>query len=206
MQDATLAVSGDLGTIAIKGSVLGGAIRSDGTIRAIKISGDLAASATSNATISARATLLPASDAKALAIGTLSIGGSVDHAEIFGGYDLVGAAANADAGIGRVRVGGNWTASDLAAGVNSGTDGMFGTDDDVLISGGNQIIARIASVVIKGTVTGTEVGTDRFGFVAQQLAAFSSGGVRVTLMAGPSNDLTGVPAGVTDDVKVREVA
>ena len=184
VQDAALSVSGDIGTIAIKGSVLGSAIRSDGKIGAIKISGDLAASATSAATISARGTLAPASDAKALAIGALSIGGSVDHAQILAGYDRTGAAVNADAGIGRVTVGGNWTASNLAAGVDRGTDGMFGTDDDVLISGGNQIIAKIASIVIKGTATGTEGGTDHFGFVAEQIAAFKVAGAKLTLASG----------------------
>lgn len=203
MQDATLAVSDDIGRIDIKGSVLGSAIRSDGRIGAIKISGDLAGDPTNASMISSRGILLPASDAKALAIGTLSIGGSVDHAEILAGYDRTGAAVNTDTALGRVTVGGNWTASDLAAGVSSGADGMFGTDDDVLISGGNQIIAKIASVVIKGTVSG---GTDHFGFVAEQIASFSAGGVRLALLAGPSNDLSGLPVGSADTVKVRELA
>ena len=113
MQDAVLSVSGDIGTIAIKGDVLGSAIRTDGKIGAINIGGDLGGQ---SATISARGTLAPASDAKALAIGAFSIGGSVDHAQILAGYDRTGAAVNADAAIGRVTVGGNWTASDLAAG------------------------------------------------------------------------------------------
>jgi hypothetical protein len=206
MQDATLSVSGDMGTLAIKGSVLGSAIRTDGKVGAIKISGDLAASATSTATISARGTLAPASNAKAIAIGILSVGGSVDHAEILAGYDRSRAAVNGDAAIGLVRVGGNWTASDLAAGVSPGTDRMFGTDDDLLILGGNQIIAKIASITIKGTVNGTDDGTDRFGFVAQQIGAFSSSGLKLALTAGPSNDLAGLPAGVTGQVKVREAA
>jgi hypothetical protein len=65
MRDATLSVSGDIGTVAIKGDVLGSAIRSDGNIRALKISGDLAASALSAAIITARGTLVPTSVAQA---------------------------------------------------------------------------------------------------------------------------------------------
>ena len=87
MHDAALFASGDIGSVTIKGDVLGSAIRSDGKIEALKISGDLAASATSAAMITARGTLAPASLAKALAIGGVSIGGSVEHAQILAGYD-----------------------------------------------------------------------------------------------------------------------
>jgi hypothetical protein len=200
MYDAALAVSGSIGTIAIKGSVLGSAIRSDGNIGVVRISGDLAA----GATISALGDPLPESKATALAIKSLSIGGSADHAQILAGYDRTDAAINGDAGIGRVTFGGNWTASNLVAGVSRGTDGMFGTDDDLLIPGGNQIIARIASIVIRGA-TGTEGGTDHFGVVAEEIAAFKSSGTKLTLTSGPRNDLAGMPLGSSGDMTVREV-
>lgn len=102
MREATLLASGDIGAVTIKGSVLGSAIRSDGQIGAIRISGDLEGSATNAATISARGNLAPISSATALAIASLSISGSVDHARILAGCDRVGAAVNADAGIGAV--------------------------------------------------------------------------------------------------------
>ena len=206
MQDAAISVRGDIGTIAIKGSVLGSAIRSDGKIGAIKISGDLAATATGDATISARGQLAPDSNAKAIAIASLSIGGSVEHAQILAGYDRTGAPDNADAMIGAVSVGHNWIASNLAAGVSAGTDGLFGTDDDMLIFRDNPIVAKIASIVINGAATGTEDATDHFGFVAEQIGAMKVGGRRLSLTLGASNDTVGKSLGSNGDLQVREVA
>jgi hypothetical protein len=60
------------------------------------------------------------------------------------------------------------------------------------ISGGNPIIAKIASIVIKGAVIGREDGTDHFGFVAEHIVAFSSGGLKSGLTRGPSNDIAAV--------------
>ncbi len=102
MHDAELIVSGDLGSVKVKGDVLGSAIRSGGTIGAIQIGGDLAASAAHEATISALGLLAPVSSKKALAIASIAIGGSVERAQILAGYDHLGAAVNADASIGKV--------------------------------------------------------------------------------------------------------
>jgi hypothetical protein len=208
MHDAVLLVSGDIGSVMIKSDVLGGAVRSDGKIGVVKISGDLAASVTNAAIITARGALAPASLANALAIGSVSIGGSVEHAQILAGYDRGGVAMNADVGIGRVLIGRNWIASDLVAGTSAGSDGLFGTGDDAVIAGGNPVIARIASVVIKGTATaiGTEGGPDHFGFVAQEIDAFKFAGATLALEHGGSNDLAGFALGATPDLVVREVA
>jgi hypothetical protein len=200
MYDAALVASGDIGSVMIKGDLRGSAIRSDGRIGAVKISGDL------SGTISARGALAPASVEKALAIGSVSIGGSVEHAQILAGYDRGGVAMNADAAIGRVLVGRNWLASDVVAGASAGADGLFGTDDDVLISIDNPFIARIASIVIKGTATGTAGESDHFGFVAEEIGAFESGNTNLTLQRGRSNDTAGLPVGITADLFVREVA
>jgi hypothetical protein len=185
--------------------VLGGAIRSGGKIGVLKISGDLAASATNAAIITARGSSQPLSLIGALAIGSVSIGGSVDHAQILAGYDIMGAAMNADAGMGRVIVGRNWIASDIVAGVQAGDDGLFGTEDDVTFSGGTAVVSRIASILIKGTATGTASATDHFGFVAQEIGAFRAAEVTIPLTAGASNDLAGVTIGNSPGLKVREV-
>jgi hypothetical protein len=177
----TLAVGGRLGSASIRGDLDG-------------------------ARISALGVINPATAADGRAIGTLSIGGNITAAQILAGYDRTGAALNANAGIARVTVGGNWTASDLVAGVTRGIDGMFGTDDDVRIANGNQIIARIASIVIKGSVSGTERGTDHFGFVAEQVGAFKAGRTNFTLTQGASNDLAGMTLGATRDLILREIA
>jgi hypothetical protein len=185
---------------------LGGAIRGDGSIRAIKITGDLAASALNAAIITARGTLAPASSAQALAIGSIKIGGSGEHAEILAGYDRAGPPVNADAGIGRVLVGRNWIASNLIAGATAGIDGLFGTDNDAPISRDSSLVARIASILIKGTAMGTADGSDHFGFVAEEIGAFKTGTAKLTLTRGPNNDLTAQPVGSTGDLTIREVA
>ncbi len=120
--------------------------------------------------------------------------------------DVSGSTLRSDSAMGTVKVSGNWTASNLAAGVEAGDDGFFGTDDDALIAGASAIIARIASITIKGAASGTsDDATDHFGFVAAQIDAFKSAGIKMTLSRGPSNDLAGLLVGANDDLRVREV-
>ncbi len=176
----TLAVGGRLGSASIGGNVEG-------------------------ATISALGVFNPTKAADALAIGSVKIGGNVSNAQILAGYDRTGAAINADASIGEVRIGRDWIASNLIAGASAGADGLFGTDDDALISGGNAIVARIASIIIEGTASGTAAADDHFGFVAEQIAAFQAGGTKLALTPGAGNDLAGLPVGSTGDLQVREV-
>jgi hypothetical protein len=158
------------------------------------------------ALVSARGTLAPESIATALAIGRLSIGGSVNRAQILAGYDIMGAAMNADAGIGAVVVGRNWIASDLVAGVHAGDDSFFGTDDDRTIGGDTPLVARIASILIQGTAIGTAGGVDHYGFIAEEIGAFRSGGTKRALTFGSNNDVSGQQIGSTGDLQVREVA
>ena len=201
MRDAALSVSGGIGKIAVEGSVIGSSIRSDGSIGSITIRGDLADSAT----IGARGALAAGSTVAALAIRELTIAGSVAHAQILAGYDRTGAGVNSSAGIGRIVVGGDWVASDLVAGAQAGDDGSFGTDDDARISGNNPVIARIASILIKGAATGTDAVGDHFGFIAEKIGSFKAAGATLALTAGPGNDLSGRRVGLTGDLRVREV-
>jgi hypothetical protein len=205
LQDAELSVSGDIGPVTIKGSLRGGTIRSDGKIGAIKISGALAGSGNDDAVISARGLLAPASQAKTLAIGSIKIGGSVTHAQILAGYDRSGVGVNADASIAAVKVGHDWTASSLIAGVLADEDELFGTDDDSAVSRATLLVARIASITIKGPASGTTDGTDHFGFVAEEIGPFKANGARIMLQKGPANDLSGHAVGTGDDLVVREV-
>jgi hypothetical protein len=200
MQDAELSVSGNIGTIAINGGVLGSAIRSDGKIGPIRIIGDLAL-----AEISARGNLLPKTSAAALAIASLSVGGSVNHAQILVGYDLSAAAVNGDVRIGTLTVGRDWIASNLVVGAHAGDDGFFGTEDDATISQASSVIAKIAWIRIKGSAAGTFGGTDHFGFVAEEIGSFQIGLAKLILTAGANNDLTGFTIGTTGDVIAREV-
>ena len=62
----------------------------------------------------------------------------------------------------------------------------------------------VGHIVINGTVAGTAGGTDHFGFTAQRIGAFKSGGVATALTPGPGNN--DKPLGTTGDVRIHEVA
>ena len=103
-------------------------------------------------------------------------------------------------------ISGDWIASDLVAGVRP-IDSYFGNGDEI-IPGGNGVVSKIASIVIQGQVLGTPASinrTDHFGFVAQELGAFSIAGTTIKVTNGASNDLAGLPLGATADVHLREV-
>ena len=149
----------------------------------------------------------PGTPAAALVIKSLTVTGSVRASQIFAGYDATGAAVNADVAIGKVIVKGQWIASDLVAGARTGTDGIFATADDSLIPGGNAIVAKIASITIAGAAFGTPGNLrDGFGFAAEEIGALSIGKAKFPLVKGARNDLTPLLAGLTGDVRVREVA
>jgi hypothetical protein len=65
------------------------------------------------------------------------------------------------------------------------------------------LLASIASVVIKGTASGTESKGDHFGFVAEQIGAFKAGGNKLTLILGPGNDTS--PIGSSGDLHLLEI-
>jgi hypothetical protein len=138
--------------------------------------------------------------------------GNVEFAHVLAGHDHYGPTSG-DAGIGAVKVAGNWTASILAAGVDAGGDQRFATPDDALATSGNEteVFSRIASITIGGKVSGTAGSGDHFGFVAQKIGSLSMGGTAFPLKAGRSNDNVGLVGakyelGSTGDVTVREVA
>lgn len=218
MVDSSFTTTGGLGTLtagttagSVKitgGFTIGGALVDS----SIKTDGDLAKLTVGRrmdgSTVSARGTDAPADDVAAATIGSVAIRGRVMNSSILAGYDTTGAAVNADVRIGAVTVGTNWIASNLVAGVDAGVDGKFGTADDLTIAGGNSVVSKIASVIIGGHVRGTAGGTDGFGFVAQEIRAFTASGTKLSLTVGPSSvsDLTGFAVGSTFDVRVREVA
>ena len=166
-----------------------------------------------DSSIRAQGIISPTSTAAAQTIKSFSVGGDVNGSEILAGYNPARLAVNADVQIGKVRVGGNWIASDLAVGATAGADTFFGTADDALITvpPGNQIIARIAKIQIRGLVRGeTPTGTERFGFVAEEIRSLLVDTSPIELEFGPSNDnLTAddprYAFGPAREVVVREV-
>lgn len=186
---------GNLKSVTIGGSIryagFGLTIHSEGSIGTISVVGDVrGVGVDAFAVITARGSLNPASDAAAVAIKSVKIGGSVSYTAIFAGYDDTFTAVNPDAQIGSVRVGGDWIASSLAAGVKPGVGG-FGTPGDAAIGVGSGVVSKIGSVVIRGAVAGTAGGNfpgDSFGIVAQQIGSVRVVGVALPFTSGAGND------------------
>jgi hypothetical protein len=220
-----------ISSITIGGSIIAGSntntgtgstLTHDGSIRAgvigsITVNGSLIGNRTNPVIIAAAGTGGTGSD---VAIGSLKVGGRVELANILAGYgpDTNGLtdgsgpitdAGDGQASIGTVKVGGDWIQSNLVAGATAGADNLFGTADDTEIGTETteDLIARIASILIGGQVLGTPPSvnsTDHYGFVAEDIGSFAVGGTAFSLKAGPSNDGP-LAVGATGDVALFEV-
>jgi hypothetical protein len=207
---ATLTIGGSLiaGTNAGTGTIANsGAVRVADDLGAVLVKGSLIGSATNPVVISARGQAVPTATAD-VAIKSLRVLGRVQYAQIVAGVDQSGAAANADAQIGPVVVGGNWVASSLVAGAVPGPDGLYGDADDVKMSGtgvrdAGTITSKIAGLTVGGSALGTFGGTDHFGVVAEWITSFKVGGTTIPVFAGTNNDNFAV--GPTGDFSVKEV-
>lgn len=202
--------NGGFGHVDIEGSARssghgGAGLFATGNIGLLEIGGDLLGTGQAPFTISARGAAAPGG-AIAAAIAAVTITGKAEFASILAGYMPDGSADNANVQIGSVSVGGDWRASSLAVGVDAGDDGFFGNADDRLITGGNGAVARIARITIKGSVFGTDLADDHFGFVAEELGKLKIAGELVPLTSGPRNDVEGIALGANGDLRARELA
>jgi hypothetical protein len=216
--------SGRIASVIVGGSIISGIDDSSGSLTrstlisagndlgslavAHNIVGNVTANGASHVTISARGQAVQGATTD-LAIGHIAVGGRVELTNILAGYNFSLSAINGDAQIGAVIVGGDWVASNLVAGAKNAASGntKFGDGNDASIGAGNaSIIAKIASITIKGQVFGTPVSvnsTDHFGFVAEQVGLVKIGGNAIALAAGPHND--NFVVGETSDITVHEV-
>lgn len=197
-----IAAGTNLAGVTIGGSMLNAQITAQDQLGAVVIKGSL-----TSASIVARGQEVQSAKAD-IAIKSVAIGGTVTGSRIMAGYDvgLVNSFVNPDAQIGAVTVGGDWRASDLVAGINH-VDGVFGNSDDAMALGNENIVSRIASVVIKGAVIGTPSGTnasDSFAFLAQEIGALTVGGLKGPLKAGVVDAAFGLSVTTGYDVVVKE--
>jgi hypothetical protein len=220
--------SGRIGSVGIGGSIISGRddsgvgdlignaiIRAEDDIGSLFIGGSIVGNSgprgTSPVTISARGQHVPG--LTDVAIGKLKVSGSVEFANILGGYarnqsnpdQLI--PVNGDAQIGSVTVGGDWIASNLVAGVtNVASNNMaFGDTNDASIGPGNASIASaIGSVSIQGMIIGSPGSGDQYGFCAQQFGSFTFGGTTL-FKKGNKSDLIPLSP-ITGDVAVHQVA
>jgi len=117
------------------------------------------------------------------AITSINVGGNVDSTAFLAGVDLgtdasfggTGRAADVvtDGTIGQVIIGGNFTRSDVAAGILRGPDGFLGTSDDRADDGRSSI----GSVTIGGAIVGSP-------FNSQQYRVASTGSVGIVRVGG----------------------
>lgn len=228
----TLTIGGSIiaGTDGGGGLTNSGAIRSQNDIGTLTVKGSLEGNATNPVIITAVGQVI-ASGTTDIAMRNVNVLGRVFNAEILAGYSpdlsnsFFGEPVNADAQIVNVKVGGDWIASDLIAGVDSGTDSFFGDFNDTAMAGSGvtdraAVVSKISSIIIGGRALGTASSGDaiRFGFGAQHIVSMKVGGVTpLQLFAGRGTDtftaLSTYPLGTTQgtfgdgfDVHVYEVA
>ncbi len=166
-----------------------------GKLGSVKIGGDV-----HDATIAVNGGS-PATQAQAVALKNLTIGGDLDHSKILAGF---GIGSEPDVAVGKVTVKGDWLASSITAGVSGGSDGLYGTNDDHLFSGGSaDITSRIASVIIKGVALGSADPGDHFGITAEKIGSVTIGKFKLPLNSAASDHF--LPIGPTGDFTLNEV-
>ncbi len=134
-----------------------------------------------------------------IAFTKIAIAGNVTYANFLAGYDQAGLPSNGAAGIGSVIVGGNWSGSNLVAGVIA-ANGHFGDPHATLIDTADT--PTIASIVIKGEVINAPVAgsANTYGFVAREIGSFTLHGIAQNITAGLID-----PVGQSTDTVLRDV-
>ncbi len=194
------------GTVGAATTVKGdGAILAANDIASLTVTGSITGNYVNPVVISAVGQVNPGKTD--LALGRISVDGAVTFANFLAGYDQTGAPVNGAAGIGAVTVGGNWSGSNLVAGVIAGTDGHFGALNATLITSSASVIPTIASIIIKGQVVSATLPLgdtdvkDTYGFVAKEIDALSVHGVAQSLKNGVID-----PVGDSIDTVLRDVS
>lgn len=202
-QEAGILASDNIASVKVGGGMLLASLQAGDQLGAVSVKGNLF-----SAIIVARGQVIQGATTD-LAIKSLTVGGSVMFSKVIAGFDIfTSAVTNGDAQIGAVTVAGDWLASDLAAGVIAGAGGDFGDGNDTVAPGSAGIISRIASVTIKGGVFGSHSGIsnfDHFGFVAQEVGAFSVGGQKLKLTAKVTDAAVNFSAVTLNDVTLVEL-
>lgn len=211
LSEASIVSSASIGNVTIKGSFLGGSIRAGTTLGAVKVFGDIAGTDGGNVTISALGKAIAPKTGVDLAIASITVNGSVSGLRLLAGYDTAGQGLNADASIGAIVVNKNWSASSVLAGVGAGTDTLEGTTDDDKLSGigvrdNARIYSSIASVLIKGTATGSATLGESFGIVAEQIGKAQIGTTKLAFTKGARGANDFFPIAGTTNFTIGEVS
>lgn len=181
-----------IGSITIRHDVRNADIFAGGIIGSVNVGGALTGSS-----VIATGRSAPANARASVALPKIGVGGSVQDSFIGAGYDLAGIAVNPDAAIGTVIIRGNFETSDIATGIDP-VSTFYGEGDDLVatpLSGpfaglqrGDPAIvariARIARVVIAGSVIGVPVPTgEHHAIIAESIGSVRVGGIAVPRVA-----------------------
>lgn len=142
-------------------------------------------------------------------IGSVTVAGFVEYADIFAGLDLTREFTAPGARIGSVTIGtpahgeaiSYILATNIVASALPGEDGDYGTFDDEPLSNGEGALSRIGSVVIHGEIVDpigqfaappiAIVGTN-FGIVADHVVKVIVAGQPISQQLGPRNDFVAI--------------
>ncbi len=162
LADSGRVTAGRIGKVDIGGSIIQARIQAVQSIAALTVGHDLLGSV--NRPVYVTAAGIQAN----LALPSVIVGGQATHANLLAGHNLSLEPVNGDASIGLVRIDGNVNDLDIVAGISPGTAAtkIFGEPigTNFSINDSNipttsvavnqpSIIARIATVIIGGTVT-----------------------------------------------------
>jgi hypothetical protein len=213
MNGGSLTSEGDVGRVSVGEEAHGVALAAAGRMNVVKIGRSLNGNDPSApAVVAALARVGSATPADAVAIAKLNVGNDVVNAQILLGYQKDTTddeapryrARNPDASAGKVTIGGDLIASSIVAGVfDTAADG-FGQNDEVIEGDTTErISARIASIIIKGSVTGTAAEGDHYGITAQQIGKLTVDGAKVPLDKAEKDDIPLDP--INGDFRLVEI-
>ena len=180
------------GTISNSNPAVNGGIYSEGNIGKLTIGGNIEGNSKTPVNILVKGTA-PTTAGDYSAIGSITVKGSVTHAYIAAGTQLRGVVGdfmtgpqtyitpNPDAGIGSVKIGGDYIHSNIFAGVDDG--GTFGVNNtaisDTLAVGDTARTAKIGAVAIKGHLLSDRDSGSLAGFAADVIPSITVNGRKV---------------------------
>ncbi len=190
MNGGSVASAGNVASVNVGGDVHGGAVAAAGKIKVVKVFGTIDSDDPDKpAVVAAFGRTAAGKSSGSFAIDALKVNGNVENALILLGYETVDSsgqtnyvAKNSDGSVGKVTIGGNWISTSLVAGVFDQTGDGFGRNDTTITGDTtSKVFARIASIVIKGTATGSSTAGEHYGITAQKIAKLSINNKKVVL-------------------------
>ncbi|MEO8350826.1 MAG: integrin alpha [Chthoniobacteraceae bacterium] len=199
--DTSMEVGKNWRSLAVLGEITDSEVIVTGTMRILIVRGDV-----TDSLVAGPGAAEGVSQQNSTVFSRVEVGGNFVRSQLVAGYDGAASPVNGSASLGKITIKGDFSESSIAAGVDAGPDGFFGTGDDALIDAEAALIGQIASITIKGRITGSPANPDDgFGIVAEEIRSLSIQGRKISMNDGARSDTTPVPLGSTADVISREL-